>query len=208
MDPSLPRPDQTIRFSVQFRQTQPNLNTAAAREQISCHWKFHDVSSYGRRGIRSWFVKSGSEPPSEEKATAAEEETSAEKDNSLDIPEEGWHVHHYFERGVHTSTITVKFFKSNGDPLELKAGENFPVLKAHPKVRGRGKENWQRFGMELTQLSAALLVPLATLASTTINGGTSGHWWELVAIGFASDTIKNILVGKEDTQTTTPAPGK
>jgi hypothetical protein len=153
-------------------------------------------------------VKSGSEPPSEEKATAAEEETSAEKDNSLDIPEEGWHVHHYFERGVHTSTITVKFFKSNGDPLELKAGENFPVLKAHPKVRGRGKENWQRFGMELTQLSAALLVPLATLASTTINGGTSGHWWELVAIGFASDTIKNILVGKEDTQTTTPAPGK
>ncbi|HEX7285491.1 MAG TPA: hypothetical protein VF532_04875, partial [Candidatus Angelobacter sp.] len=190
MDPSIARPDQTIRFSVQFRQTQPNLNTAAAREQISCHWVFKDVSSFRRRGIRRWLAEGG------------------EKDSSLEIPEEGWHVHHYFERGVHTSTITVRFFKSNGDLIELKQGQNFPVLEAHPTVRRRGKENWQRFGMELTQLSAALLVPLATLASTTINGGTSGHWWELVAIGFASDTIKNILVGKDDTQTTSPAAGK
>jgi hypothetical protein len=52
------------------------------------------------------------------------------------------------------------------------------------------------------QLSAALLVPLATLATTTIGGG-AGNWWELIAIGFGSDTIKSILVGRQESPTPT-----
>ena len=39
------------------------------------------------------------------------------------------------------------------------------------------------------------MVPLATLASTTLDGSGGANWWELIAIGFASDTIKNALVG-------------
>jgi hypothetical protein len=42
------------------------------------------------------------------------------------------------------------------------------------------------------------LVPLAALASATLNGGSTGHWWALVALGFGSDTIKNILVGRDE----------
>jgi hypothetical protein len=60
------------------------------------------------------------------------------------------------------------------------------------------REKWSRFWLETFQLLATLLVPLAALASATLNGGSTGHWWALVALGFGSDTIKNILVGRDE----------
>lgn len=65
-------------------------------------------------------------------------------------------------------------------------------------MRQEWKDRLSRTGLEAALLIAALLVPLATLALTTAGGGTSGRWWDLVAIGFGWDTIKNILVGRQD----------
>lgn len=190
MDPSIARPDRTIRFSVRFRQ--PNLNTAAARQLVSCRWIFTD--SYLPRiprikraiaKVRQWLSM---------------EDPSSRTVEDILLPEDGWYVHHYFEKYVVASTVSVNFYNSRGEPVDLTTSGNWPVLSVKPRLSRRGKENWQRFSLELTQLGAALLVPLATLASTTINGGTGGHWWELVAIGFGSDTIKNILVGKDESR--------
>jgi hypothetical protein len=190
MDPSVARPDRTIRFSVRFRQA--NLNTAAARQLVSCRWVFTD--SYVPQipwikrlmaKVRQWVSREGA---------------SSSTVEDILLPEDGWYVHHYFEKDVFTSAVSVNFHNSHGEAIALTPGEYWPVLPVKPRPSRRGKENWQRFILEVTQVGAALLIPLATLASTTISGGTGAHWWELVAIGFGSDTIKNILVGKDETQ--------
>ena len=190
MDPSIARPDRTIRFSVRFRQ--PSLNNSAARQLVSCRWIFAD--SYVPRipwikrviaVVRQWI----SRKPANSKTT-----------EDILLPEDGWYVHHYFEKYVVESAVSVNFYNSLAEPIPLASSDNWPTMVVRPRLDWRGKENWQRFSLEVTQLGAALLVPLATLASTTISGGSSGHWWELVAIGFGSDTIKSILVGKDDSQ--------
>jgi len=190
MDPSIARPDRTMRFSVRFRQ--PNLNTSAARQLVSCRWVFAD--SYVPRIpwikrviaiIRRWI----SRKPTNSKTT-----------EDILLPEDGWYVHHYFEKYVVESAVSVNFYNSLAEPIPLASSDNWPTMVVKPRLSWRGKENWQRFLLEVTQLGAALLIPLATLASTTISGGSSEHWWELVAIGFGSDTIKNILVGKDNSQ--------
>jgi hypothetical protein len=84
----------------------------------------------------------------------------------------------------------------------LEKDKAWAELTVRPRPDTRGNENWQRFLLEVTQVGAALLVPLATLASNTVSGGTASHWWEIVALGFASDTIKNIIVGKDSTSPT------
>lgn len=189
MDPSIARPDRTIRFSVRFRQ--PNLNSSAARQIVSCHWVFTDSSLRRFSRIRGALVR-----------------IRGEASEGLQLPEEGWSVHHYFEKYVITSAISVSFHDSNGVPINLSSGANWSTLSVKPVPDRRGREKWQRFSLEITQLVAALLVPLATLASTTVTGGSGTHLWELFAIGFGSDTIKNILVGKNEPQSASQGSAK
>ena len=119
------------------------------------------------------------------------------------MSETGWSVHHYFESDIDHSTVTASFVDSQGRPVTLKqvgppGSDPWWVRTERPHPSRLGPENWSRLRIEAVQLGAALLVPMATLASSTINGATTSQPWELIAIGFGADTIKNILVGKSE----------
>jgi hypothetical protein len=173
MDPQTPSSSQKVRYAVRF--LREDLNTAAARELVSCRWRFEDA-----KALR-WVSKASK---SEERANASQ---------TLHFDEDGWSVYHYFESNVE-STISVSFHDSHGSPIVL--GEAAGWAQRHvdlPPVKRTGQ--WAPFGLELVQLAATLLVPVATLASTTSNGATVGHWWQLIGIGFGADTIKNLIAG-------------
>jgi len=57
----------------------------------------------------------------------------------------------------------------------------------------------ERIFPEALQIGAALLVPLAALAVTQSEQGTTGQWWQLVALGFNSEVIRGILTGNTAT---------
>jgi hypothetical protein len=191
MDPVIPRPNQKIRFSVRFRKA--NLNTAAARELVTCRWDFADTHDSRHSGFLKKPEKSAAAPPLE----GGEEDACFE--------EYGWYVHHYFESDIERSDITVSFYDREGKLVAMDSPQSgapnngWCHLRVTPKLSPRGTEKRGRLWMEILQLSAALVVPLLALASATVNGGNTGHWWDVVAIGFASDTIKNILVGRQET---------
>jgi hypothetical protein len=189
MDPSIARPDRRMRFSVEFRQ--PKLNRVAARQLITCHWIFTDSFTPKIPWLKRRQQQSQGAKP-------------IESVSPLKLPENGWFVHHYFEKSAYQSLVSVTFHDSAGRPIESASGENWPQLVVPMRPDPRGTENRQRFMLEVTQVGAALLVPLATLASNTVSGGTASHWWEIVALGFGSDTIKNIIVGKDSTPTPPP----
>lgn len=188
MDPATPRPNQKIRFSVRLRPG--HLDSAAARELVTCRWTFNDrhaASSGVGWASQLW---RGSDPAPDGTPPA------------LLLCESGWDVHHYFEKDVNWSNVSVAFFDATGSPIKLDAGTP-PAADAKPWYRlaepvtasRRPQEKWARAWLETVQVAATLLVPLATLASTTLDGSGGANWWELIAIGFASDTIKNALVG-------------
>ena len=165
------------------------LNSAAARELVTCHWSFHDRVGAGYLArTRARHARAG-----------AQEEPLPQKP----LGEVGWSVHHYFERDVQHSEISVSFTGSNGRPVaRAPAGAEPGELHFRQSERversRRAREGWQRFWIEMLQVGAALLVPLATLASQTVGDANAANWWQLVVIGFASDTIKSILVGRQD----------
>jgi hypothetical protein len=175
MDPSIARPDRRMRFSVEFRNAK--LNGVAARQLITCHWTFDDSL---RRKFRERLRK-----------------TPKDTISHLNLSENGWFVHHYFEKSTVQSVVAVGFYDSQGQKILLGKDNPWAELTVDPRPDARGNENWQRFGLEVTQVGAALLVPLATLASNTVTGGSASHWWEIAALGFGSDTIKNIIVGRD-----------
>jgi hypothetical protein len=59
-------------------------------------------------------------------------------------------------------------------------------------------EKFQRVLPEALQLGAALLVPLAALAVTQTGQANGGPWWDLIGIGFGSETIRDILTGSPE----------
>jgi len=92
--------------------------------------------------------------------------------------------------------------------LKLPALEYERTVRPQARVRdGRAwlMDRFERIFPEALQLGAALLVPLATLAVTQSDQGASGQWWELIGVGFGSETIRAILTGKGE-QTSTPTP--
>jgi hypothetical protein len=193
VDPSLLRPNRKIKFSIRFRTFK--LNYAAARDLVTCHWQFKDLHrSRSQRfllGLTALKRRLAGTPQPDELDDACSSDTQ--------FKEEGWDVHHYYESDVFKSIISVSFDDQHGKPVDL--GEPTPAswFKRVECIRQsrRNKEKWARTWLEASQLAAALLVPLAALASTTLNGGSVGQWWELVVLGFGSDTIKNILVSRQ-----------
>jgi hypothetical protein len=116
--------------------------------------------------------------------------------------EQGWHAFHYLESGCDSVDISIDVFDGS-DSVELggKPGE-FPSMKVSPQPNWTLKEKYARTILEMAQLAAALLIPLAAFASSTVNGGGEGRWWTLVGLGFGTDTIKNIITGKDDSPAT------
>lgn len=101
------------------------------------------------------------------------------------------------------------------NPYRPSKGLRLAALQYHrtvqPQVRVQEWGVWltdrfERIFPEALQLAAALLVPLATLAVTQSDQGTSGQWWELIGVGFGSETIRGILTGKENQASTPPPP--
>ena len=194
MDPAIPRPNQRIRFSVKFRDA--SLNACAARELVACRWCFSDKgASRLRQASRS--------VPMLGARLLGRRNLKTER-ALMELCEDGWSVHHYFEKGVDHSVISVEFHDSKGQRIELPeatmdARQGVWHLRHEAVLPSRRpQEQWARGWLEVFQLVAALLVPLATLASQTVNEASVGNWWQLIAIGFASDTIKSILVGRQE----------
>jgi len=195
-DPQTAALNEKVRWQVRLRQGA--LNTAAARERITCEWRFEDlVSPKARRPRKPKPAPSPVSPGSNSKDSSEANPPAA----TLALVERGWQAWHYFEPGVAESSISATFSNSKGEPLTLE-NKSWSQQKITPENGERKKhesrDRLSRTGLEAVQLIAALLVPLATLALTTAGGGGSSQWWDLVAIGFGSDTIKNILVGRQD----------
>lgn len=194
MDPALPRPNQKIRFAVRFRVAR--FNSAAARGQVTCRWRFRDRHA---TALESATTRVRTLVGLDDAAGR-----QADEPDCLELGEDGWSVHHYFEGDVDQSTIDVRFFDAAGQPIDIGCDAADPTAlhwsRRTESVRRsrRSKEAWAHAWLEAFQLSAALLIPLATLASTTLGGNGGAHWWEVIAIGFASDTVKSILVGRPE----------
>lgn len=114
--------------------------------------------------------------------------------NDVVRKESGWQVY-YAPEGDKPVSIAVCFF-DNGRPIagtaELPVYRRSLALKPTPWDWG-GKA--ERFFPEALQIGAALLVPLAALAVTQSEQGTTGQWWQLIALGFNSEVIRGILTG-------------
>jgi len=180
VDPENPSTSQRFRISV--RLLDQHLNTATARDQLECCWTLR--TTFGRRRLLTLWGR----------------------DDVVKIRHEwGWHAFHYFESGSMSTEISVAF-SSGSDSVNLtnNSGNDFPSITVTPTVSLRGKEKYARTVLELAQLAAALLIPLAALATSTVNGGGDARWWTLAGLGFGTDTIKNIILGKDDTAAPPP----
>ena len=108
--------------------------------------------------------------------------------------ERGWQV--YYAPETDHAVIVVVRFLDGGEPI-LKPEQEDPYKRSLPLQSTPwdwgGKA--ERVVPEALQIGAALLVPLAALAVTQSEQGTTGQWWQLVALGFNSEVIRGILTG-------------
>jgi hypothetical protein len=179
VDPENPAVNQKFRISLCF--PDPHLNEATARDELNCRWTLKTTMRGSRRWWKPWTRTVG----------------------AVNVKhEQGWHAFHYFESRSASAEISVDVFDGD-DTMTLASNPqgDFPTISVTPTPNWRGKEKYARTILEMAQLAAALLVPLAALASSTVNGSSDGKWWTLVALGFGTDTIKNIILGKDETAT-------
>jgi hypothetical protein len=164
------------------------LDTAAARLAIRCEWtltpivpqqKTSKLPLLGR--LRQRKVRS---PPDTYTAY-------------------GWEIYNCFPDTAMDWVVNARFYR-NGQPVPKTAGgPTTDRLEYKKEIRLQVyKQDWgnrvERVFPEAIQLFAALLVPLATLAVTQSTEGTTGRWWELIGVGFGSEMIRSILMGKPD----------
>jgi hypothetical protein len=195
-DPQFVNPNQTVRLGVLFRD--PSLNRATARGAIECEWHFPEPSTTSiLKG--NWFRKAQADDI-EAARLQSQNETKLQKQKEC-----GWKIHRYFEAEIQEQMIETYFYhqglpvKSGNDPVKCVRVATVRQLGRHRK------DKWERWvwrpAPQALQLFAALLVPLAALAVTTAGEGASGRWWDLVGLGFGSETIRNILSGQNTSAT-------
>jgi hypothetical protein len=193
MTPQSVQPNEKAKFSLTFRD--PKLNTAAARWFVRCGWSFknHYDKKPGRWSTaKQPEVKTGEKTPASVPAFVHEEH--------------GWDIYHYFEPSVSSCDINVRFYVDG--KAVMTAGQAATVLQYTRTIEPRAIPTplaWDRYFPEALQLGAALLVPLATLAVTQADQGISGRGWELLGVGFGSETIRGILTGKPQQTDAAPA---
>jgi hypothetical protein len=178
---------------------------------VICEWSFGSQSNPRRPSTPStrsgWFSRTPKEqapppPPPAPKPVST----------PLAQGERGWEIYHYFADGITAYDVTVRFYVdgelvpktdvATDAPLEYKKTVRLP--RGPRDIRGWWRKRMELIFPEALQLSASLLVPLATLAMTQASQGTSGTWWELLGVGFGSETIRAILTGQPN-QTAAPA---
>jgi hypothetical protein len=197
IDPQVVNPNQTVRMTTRFRDSR--LNTATARAAIECEWRFHEPRIEERwkaRATRGHQPDTSSQP-----ATPPHPENHKGTTNGCSMTECGWRVHRYFEPHVSEQTIQKCLFW-RGQPIVDERGEPVTLTRVvAPRVQSHHRnDQWERLlwrpAPQALQLLAALLVPLAALAVSTSGEGASSRWWDLVGLGFGSETIRNILTGQ------------
>jgi hypothetical protein len=185
MSPQTAQLNEKVRYSLRFKD--PFLNTATARRFILCEWTFEAQPD---------------QPSSPEKA-------AKRPGTAPELSERGWEIYHYFAESVKQCSLVVRFFyKGELVKKQSAEGQPAPTLEYTRTIRPQAKprkfrDGWwvlrsERVFPEALQLGAALLVPLATLAITQAGQGSSGSWWELLGVGFGSETIRAILTGKTE----------
>jgi hypothetical protein len=192
VDPQTVSRNEKTRLFIRFRD--PVLNPAAARLDVECQWDLEDrPATRHREWLKGW-LRPGT-PPTVQPATR--------------ISERGWEIYHYFGDNVTSSDITVRFYWSGKLlPWPVEGQPDPPPLEykrtVYPGAQLVSSDRWWRFYRnekfqrvlpEALQLAAALLVPLAALAVTQTGQANSGPWWDLIGIGFGSETIRDILTG-------------
>jgi hypothetical protein len=184
LDPENPAVNQRFRISVCF--SDPHLDVATARDQLSCRWTISTAMLGPRKLFQPW-----------ERVAVGPKVKH----------EEGWHAFHYFENRSVSADISVEISDGN-DVVTLAANPRgeFPSITIKSTPNWRGREKYARTILEIAQLAAALLVPLAALASSTVTGGGEGRWWAVAGLGFGTDTIKNIILGNDATTPPPPSP--
>jgi hypothetical protein len=195
MTPQSVQPNEKAKFSLTFRD--PKLNTAAARWFVRCGWSFKNHYDK-KRG--KW-------------STAKQPELKIDAQAESGPPafvhrEQGWDIYHYLEPSVSSCDINVRFYVDGKEVMTVPAGQASTVLEYTRTIVPRaipGTWAWDRYVPEALQLGAALLVPLATLAVTQADQGISGRGWELLGVGFGSETIRGILTGKPQQTDAAPA---
>jgi hypothetical protein len=118
--------------------------------------------------------------------------------NGAERKETGWQVY-YAPEGDKPVSAAVRFFH-NGEPVAgteavLVYQRSLPLTSVPWDLGGKA----ERIFPEALQIAAALLVPLAALAVTQSEQGTTGQWWQLIALGFNSEVIRGILTGNSST---------
>jgi hypothetical protein len=203
IDPQIVSSNQTVRMAVQFRD--PKLNSATAREAIVCEWQLPEPRL---ASLLQWMAR----PPKDTGASASKETGAAEpKDKpkggtpaamAPPLTDVGWRIHRYFPADVVEQLVEVRFY-ANGKPV-MTADGSAPVVVTRtvvPATPALKKDRWERWIWrhvpQWLQLLAALLVPLAALAVTTSSDAMSGQFWDLISLGFGSETIRSILTGPQ-----------
>jgi hypothetical protein len=213
-DPKVVSPHQTVQMSVRFRE--PQLNGATARNAVQCEWLLFapedlDASAPEKtwRWWQPWTWLRQAPPVSSE--CREPELVAAAKAASQRTPEQteiGWKVHRYFEPNEQQTIQAVFYHRGakihrSADPSKCDREGTLPVIctrvvralvRRHHRIDKH--ERYWRFLPQALQLLAALIVPLAALALSTTTGAASGQWWELVGLGFGSETIRSILTGQ------------
>jgi hypothetical protein len=192
LDPQIVNPNQIVRLTVRFRD--PQLNGATARTAIECEWRFHEATATKR------WKPSRRQIDHDEEAPIAPQPGAGSASPHPPVTECGWRVHRYFQPGISEQTVETTFFWK-GRPITDAGGKPIKLTKTI-RVRQRTQyrnDLWDRHVWrplpQALQLVAGLLVPLAALTATTTGDGGSAQWWELVSLGFGSETIRSILTG-------------
>jgi hypothetical protein len=199
LDPQVVNPNQTVRMTVRFRDR--SLNDTTARGAIQCEWRYKEPRRTQLLALKNKPAAAG---PSAFESQPGEG-TESQPQSQIEY---GWRVHRYFEPGILDQDVEVRFFWK-GKPI-IRNGDPTPVTLKRvvvPRERTHHKKDrlerllWRPLPQAL-QLLAALLVPLAALAVTTAGEPASGQWWDLVGLGFGSETIRNILTGPQTSSET------
>ncbi|UWZ82589.1 hypothetical protein [Occallatibacter riparius] len=212
LDPQSVGSGERVRMSVRFRR--PTFNSAAARREILCEWRISAQSGTLQSGTpekapvttSSAGDAGNSLPPASPGSVLDASETSPRSDESRPsyYRERGWDVYHYFESFLRSCPVEVRFYWE-GKPVTVNPGSDRPLIYQYEidlqvenasRRKSARKDSVRRVIFETFELGAVLLVPLCALAISTADQNTTGFWWQLVGLGFGSDTIRSVLSGQ------------
>ncbi|HEY6267903.1 MAG TPA: hypothetical protein VIX11_06380 [Candidatus Acidoferrum sp.] len=166
----------------------PKFETCSARDEWLCEWDFGHAPFEGVQD-----VKTG-------KGEAKPLADPTPKGNQGNLTEEGWSVAHYFP-GPRDYTLTVKFRDEEGTDID-----DASVIPTRTLTVGGASEQTTAKWRKRIDYNAALRLVLALIPAVVgMVGGVKDEFLKMdlflalgsiFGVGFASDTVKNLLTQK------------